>query len=111
MSAVRPFVDETTRKLIYKNSSITLAGMEFSVMELLVRRFPGVVAHDSLISHVWPHDEPGDPAKNIQVHLAALRKRLVLIGLNVSNVYDVGYRLVTVELPAAQHSPTTSGDA
>lgn len=96
MNATRPFVDATSRKLVYKNEAVALDHSKFSITEILTRRYPGIVSRDALIGHVWPQDEPDHPEKNIQVHITALRKMLAPMGLGITNVYDVGYRMVTL---------------
>lgn len=94
IDAARPYAEPRTRTIIYKNASISLGICPFAIMEILTLRFPAVVPRDSIISQIWPSKEPEHPEKNIQVHICTLRKAIAPLGLDIVNIYDVGYRLI-----------------
>lgn len=93
ITATKPFVDPNTNKLVYGHNSIHLGKIQARLMDILCRRAPGVVDRDSLIMHAWQDDEPEEAHQILQVTLSQIRKKLDMIGLNLVNVYDVGYRV------------------
>lgn len=97
IDAAKPFVDQNSSTLIYKGYSVKLETIDYRILELLTKRAPGVVAHDSLISHVWSGArEPEDAANSLKVGMCKVRRKLAPLGLSVVNVFSVGYRLVAL---------------
>ena len=47
-----------------------------ALLGLLLRAAPHAVTVERLIDELWPADPPGDPMRNLQVHVSALRKAL-----------------------------------
>jgi DNA-binding response OmpR family regulator len=95
LNAARPFIDLNTNALIYKNTHVQLEPIQAAIVGLLAKRMPGVVAHDSLIMHVWEGDnEPEDARGNVKAHIHHVRGKLALLGISIFNIHDVGYRLV-----------------
>lgn len=90
----KPFVDENTNRLVYGESSIHLAGIQARLVGLLCARAPGVVSSDSLIMHAWGDEEPEDARHSLKVLLSQVRGFVRPLGLDIKNVYAVGYRLV-----------------
>ncbi len=70
--------------------SVELTPREFAVLELLVRRAPGVVSKSSLIDAVWGLEFDGDP-NIVEVYVGYLRKKLGKDA--VRTVRGAGYQL------------------
>ncbi len=68
-------VDLARREVRRGGVLMTLTRKEFSVLEMLVTRHPGVVSRADLIEHCW--DEAADPASNVvDVIIGQLRRKL-----------------------------------
>lgn len=93
----QPRVDLNSNHLVFRGRTVALSPKQAELMESLLRRAPGVVAHDTLVRHLWGRDEPADPAKNIQVHVHRLRRVLAPLGISIINVLEVGYRVAIEE--------------
>ncbi|MGI9644082.1 MAG: response regulator transcription factor [Ilumatobacteraceae bacterium] len=75
------------------DTTVELTPREFSVLELLARRAPDVVAKSSLLDSVWGIDFDGDP-NIVEVYVGYLRKKL---GKDVvRTVRGAGYQLQVV---------------
>lgn len=92
----KPTVDMETNTLLYGNLSVHLEPNEALILQKLTQRMPGVVAHDSLIGHVWALREPEDARNCIKQHVHHLRRKLAPVKLSISNIFAVGYRLVSL---------------
>jgi DNA-binding response OmpR family regulator len=89
----RPHVDLNSNVFVFRGQSLSLSPTQAELMETLCRRSPGIVAHDTIIRHVWGRDEPADPRKNIHIHVHNLQPKLKPFGVSIVNVLDVGYRV------------------
>lgn len=89
----RPHVDLNSNRFVFRGKSLPLSPTQAELMETLCRRSPGIVAHDTIIRHLWGRDEPADPRKNIHIHVHNLQPKLKPLGVSIVNVLDVGYRV------------------
>lgn len=89
----RPRIDLNTNTFLYRTHTIPLRKRSAELLEILIKRSPGVVTHDTIIRCLWGQNEPGHPAKNIQVQVCRLRQLLKGTGVSIVNIVDVGYRL------------------
>ena len=95
VEAARPLIDGDSRALIYKNKSVILRPVELKIASLLARRIPGTVTHDTIYAELWDPDlEPDDARNNVKVQIANLRVQLKPLGIEIVNVFCVGYRMV-----------------
>lgn len=93
----RPRIDLNTNSFIFKTRVVALRPREAEVLEVLIKRSPGVVTRDTITRCLWGWNEPNDPFKNIQVHICRLRHVLKGTGATILNVWDVGYRFSVEE--------------
>ena len=71
-----------------------LTGIEFGILEILLRRSPGVVERRTIAQHVWDEESDGLGSNTISVHLARLRSKLAGAGVRIETVRGIGYRIV-----------------
>ena len=69
-----------------------------ALLGLLLRAAPHAVTVERLIDELWPAEPPNDPMRNLQVHVAALRKVLAACDGGEALLVTVGkaYRLAVV---------------
>ena len=71
-----------------------LTATELGILEILMRRYPGVADRRSIARHVWDYEADAFGSNTIDVHLARLRSKLVGAGVRIETVRGVGYRIV-----------------
>jgi DNA-binding response OmpR family regulator len=72
----------------------TLTTTELGILEILMRRSPGVADRRSIAQHVWDDEADAFGSNTIDVHLARLRAKLAGAGVRIETVRGVGYRIV-----------------
>lgn len=72
---------------------LRLTGMEFALLEVLLRRHPATVSRTSLVQHLWEDEAGAVDTNTLDVHVTRLRGKLAGTGLRVTNVRGIGYRL------------------
>jgi DNA-binding response OmpR family regulator len=86
-------IDPRRREAYVDERRLDLRAREFDLLAALARD-PGVVlSRDSLLEDVWGTDFPGE-TRTVDVHVAAVRKKLGDDGPQVETVRGIGYRLV-----------------
>jgi len=88
-------LDPATRRCRRGDVQIDLTPREFSVLEVLLRRFPDAVAKQELIDEVWGLDFEGDP-NIVEVYVGYLRRKVDKpfgVG-SISTVRGYGYQVV-----------------
>jgi len=91
-------VDPRTRRVTVGGGEIALTPKEFDILECLAADPGRVVTRQELLERVWDANWYG-PTKVLDVHVAALRRKLGVPGL-VETVYGRGFRLGEVEAEA-----------
>ncbi|MDH6577751.1 response regulator transcription factor [Kitasatospora sp. MAP5-34] len=91
-------VDLRTRKVSVGGDEIALTPKEFDILECLATDPGRVVTRQEILERAWDEHWYG-PTKVLDVHMAALRRKLGLPGL-VETVYGRGFRLGDVGRPA-----------
>jgi two-component system OmpR family response regulator len=86
--------DPATRTIRVGVQVPDLTVTEFSILEMLVRRSPAVVARRSIAVQVWENDADAMGSNTIDVHLARLRAKLAGGMVRIETVRGVGYRIV-----------------
>jgi len=71
----------------------SLTVTELGILELLMRRSPGVVDRRSIAQHVWDNEADAFGSNTIDVHMARLRSKLAGGGVRIETVRGVGYRI------------------
>lgn len=91
----RMTVDPRTRRVTVDGAEVPLTPKEFDILECLAADPGRVVTRQELLERVWDANWYG-PTKVLDVHVAALRRKLGVTGL-VETVYGRGFRLSEVE--------------
>jgi DNA-binding response OmpR family regulator len=84
-------VDLRTRKVSVSGQEVALTPKEFDILECLVADPGRVVSRQVILESAWDAHWYG-PSKVLDVHVAALRRKLGLPGL-IETVYGRGFRL------------------
>jgi DNA-binding response OmpR family regulator len=92
--------DPATRQVLVRGRTPALTGIEFGVLEILMRRAPNVVDRRSIAQHVWDNEADAFGSNTIDVHLTRLRAKLAGGGVRIETVRGVGYRMVPAPEPA-----------
>jgi DNA-binding response OmpR family regulator len=94
-------VDSRTRKVTVDGAEISLTPREFEILECLAADPGRVFTRQELLERIWDTHWYG-PTKVLDVHVAALRRKLALPGL-IETAYGRGFRLAA---PAPAPAPT-----
>lgn len=96
---VGDIVLDTSRSVVSKNGvEISLARMEFAVLEFLMRNQGQVFSSESLLAHVWSAESERTP-QTVRTLIKKLRTKLDGDGPSIiHNVYGFGYK---VEAPTS----------
>ena len=98
-------VDPRTRRVTVSGAEVTLTPKEFDIIECLATDPGRVVSRQELLERAWDANWYG-PTKVLDVHIAALRRKLGVEGL-VETVYGRGFRLGPVPgAPVAPPAPS-----
>jgi two-component system, OmpR family, response regulator len=87
-------LDPAAREVVVCGQRPALTGTEFGILEILMRRSPGVVDRRSIAQHVWDNEADAFGSNTIDVHLARLRSKLAGAGVRIETVRGVGYRII-----------------
>ena len=88
-------VDPRTRRVTVHGEEVALTPKEFDILECLAADPGRVVTRQELLERVWDANWYG-PTKVLDVHMAALRRKLGVEGL-VETAYGRGFRLGRIE--------------
>jgi len=72
---------------------LELTATELAILELLMRRAPGVVTRRSIALHAWDDEADAVGSNTIDVHIGRLRAKLARSTTSVVTVRGTGYRL------------------
>jgi two-component system copper resistance phosphate regulon response regulator CusR len=86
--------DPVTHEGRSNGETLRATATELAILELLLRRSPGVVTRRQIALHVWPNDVDAIASNTIDVHVARLRAKTTNAGARIHTVRGVGYRLV-----------------
>jgi len=90
-------VDSRSRKVTVEGEQVALTPREFEILECLAADPGRVFSRQELLERVWDTHWYG-PTKVLDVHVAALRRKLALPGL-IETAYGRGFRLATPTPP------------
>jgi DNA-binding response OmpR family regulator len=88
-------VDSRTRKVTVHGEEVALTPREFEILECLAADPGRVFTRQALLERIWDAHWYG-PTKVLDVHVAALRKKLAVPGL-IETAYGRGFRLADPE--------------
>lgn len=86
-------LDPATREVTVSGRHPAVTPIELSILELLLRRSPGVVGRRAIALHVWDDEADALGSNTIDVHMARLRAKLAGSQVRLQTVRGVGYRL------------------
>ena len=69
--------DPATREVRFGGRQPALTGIELGILEILLRRSPGVADRRMIAQHVWDDEADAFGSNTINVHLARLRSKLI----------------------------------
>jgi len=75
------------------HDGLAFTSTELGILEILMRRSPGVADRRSIAQHVWDNEADAFGSNTIDVHLARLRSKLAGAGVRIETVRGVGYRI------------------
>jgi DNA-binding response OmpR family regulator len=85
--------DPATREVRVGSRDPELTGTELSILEVLLRKAPGVVERRSIALHVWNEEADALGSNTIDVHMTRLRSKLGEGSVRIETVRGVGFRL------------------
>lgn len=86
--------DPVAREVRIRERRPSLTVTELGILELLMRRSPGVAERRSIAQHVWDAEADAFGSNTIDVHIARLRSKLAGAGVRIETVRGVGYRIM-----------------
>ena len=89
----RVTLDPARRETRVGTEPVALTTTEFSILELLLRRAPGVVERRVIALQVWDEEAAALGSNTIDVHMARLRSKLSGGRARIETVRGVGYRI------------------
>jgi two-component system, OmpR family, response regulator len=88
--------DPAARDVQVRDRRPALTGIEMGILELLMRRSPGIADRRSIAQHVWDDEAAAFGSNTIDVHMARLRSKLAGGGVRIETVRGIGFRLTAV---------------
>ena len=85
--------DPAAREVQVRGQRPAFTSTELGILEILMRRSPGVVDRRSIAQHVWDNEADAFGSNTIDVHLARLRSKLAGAGVRIETVRGIGYRI------------------
>jgi len=88
-------LDPATRECRRDDTEIELTARQFSVLEVLMREAPNVVAKPDILDEIWGSDVDRDP-NVVEVYVSALRRKVdqPFGARTIQTVPRLGYRMV-----------------
>ena len=87
-------LDPAAREVTVCGRRPALTVIELGILEILMRRSPGVADRRSIAQHVWDNEADAFGSNTIDVHLARLRSKLAGGAVRIETVRGVGYRII-----------------
>jgi DNA-binding response OmpR family regulator len=87
-------LDRDFHTLLHDAGTVTLTALEFRLLWFLGEAEGRLLTRAQILEHVW-NDTSGVPTRVVDVHVAALRKKLIEVGapVEIASVRGIGYRL------------------
>jgi DNA-binding response OmpR family regulator len=87
--------DPSTRELTRGTAPVVLTAIESGLVELLIRRSPGVVNRRTIAVQVWDDEADAVGSNTIDVHVGRLRAKLDGASARIETIRGTGYRMVS----------------
>ena len=87
-------LDPARRLVTSRGEHVAITGVEFAILELLLRRSPAIVTREQIGRHAWPEAGSEIGSNTIDVHMANLRRKLAGAEVQLLTVRGSGYRLL-----------------
>jgi len=88
------WLDPASREAGVGPETIALTTTEFGILELLLRKSPGVADRRAIALQVWDEEAAALGSNTIDVHVARLRGKLATGRARIETIRGVGYRIV-----------------
>jgi DNA-binding response OmpR family regulator len=87
-------LDRNFHTLVRNGKSVALTALEFRLLWFLAEAEGRLMTRAQILEHVW-NDTSGVPTRVVDVHVAALRKKIAEVEapVDLSSVRGIGYRL------------------
>ena len=87
-------LDRDFHTLMFDSQTVSLTALEFRLLWFLGEAEGRLLTRAQILEHVW-NDTSGVPTRVVDVHVAALRKKLAEVEapLEIASVRGIGYRL------------------
>jgi two-component system OmpR family response regulator len=85
--------DPAAREIRIRDRHPVLTAIELGILELLMRRSPGIADRRLIAQHVWDEEAAAFGSNTIDVHMARLRSKLAGGGVRIETVRGIGFRL------------------
>ena len=89
-------LDPATHAVRFGRQQPALTGTEFGILEILLRRSPGVADRQMIALHGWDEEADALGSNTLDVHMGRLRGKLAGADVRIETVRGVGYRIVAV---------------
>ena len=88
------YLDRDFHTLVHSDRTVSLTALEFRLLWFLGEAEGRLLTRAQILEHVW-NDTSGVPTRVVDVHVAALRKKLAEADapLEIASVRGIGYRL------------------
>jgi DNA-binding response OmpR family regulator len=86
--------DPATREVTVAGAPVALTAIETSLVELLLRRSPGVLTRRMIATQVWEDEADAVGSNTIDVHVGRARSKLAASRARIETVRGTGYRMV-----------------
>lgn len=85
-------IDEARREVYAKGELVKLTFKEYELLHYLVLNASIVLSRDKIMEAVWGYDFEGE-TRTVDMHIKTLRKKLGEIGMMITTIRNVGYKL------------------
>jgi DNA-binding response OmpR family regulator len=89
-------LNPSSRELTMAGKLVSLTMTELALLELLLRRSPGIVTRQTIATQVWDDEAEAVGSNTIDVHVGRLRAKLRRSQTRIETVRGSGYRLVAL---------------
>lgn len=85
--------------------TVRLTPQQAEILHILSSRAPGTVREEPLVSGLYGYSDPPEkPSKTLRVQMVHIRNAVAPLGVNIKNVFGIGYRLVLDQWPPIERS-------
>ena len=87
-------LDLSTHEVRFGRHQPSMTGIEFRMLEILLRRSPGVADRRAIARHIWQDEVDTLASNTLDQHMAGLRSKLACAGVRIETIRGTGYRIV-----------------